>query len=393
MRTGIAQAPLHGGHCPPWLFEKMKQLGAAMIQVIVFEYGSAEVLRRLSDPVWFQTFGTVLGFDWHSSGLTTVLSGALKEGLQELQGELGLFLAGGKGKASKKTPEEIMNAGTRYGLSNDLAELQRTSRLVAKVDSAAVQDGYQLYHHLFIFDAQGNWAVVQQGLNENERYARRYHWLSEGLRGFVDDPHYGICGMPQSETLNLVAHENLATRNASVEISRENPDKTLKTIYQISKANSHPSSSNQLQLWDDLEGQSPSENSEPSSFQRLIMPQMHPIPSPQRLDKILYHVYEKPISDYQGLLETPGVGPATLRALAMVAEVTHGARPSFQDPVRYAFAHGGKDNYPFPVQRRDMEHSINVLKTAIEKGKIGAHEKLDALRKLAGIEKEIILPY
>src|SRR5690606_21232086 len=175
MRTGIANTPLHGGHCPPWLFDKMKQLGTIMVEVIAIEYGPAEVLRRLSDPIWFQALGSVLGFDWHSSGLTTVLCGALKEGLRDKQGELGLFIAGGKGRASRKTPEEIMQAGHMYGLSNDLADLQRTSRMVAKVDSAAVQDGYQLYHHVFAFNRDGNWAVIQQGMNEVSRYARRYH--------------------------------------------------------------------------------------------------------------------------------------------------------------------------------------------------------------------------
>jgi uncharacterized protein len=393
LRTGVTLVPLHGGHCPPWLFEKMKQLGTAMVQIIVAEYGAGEVLRRLSDPVWFQTFGSVLGFDWHSSGLTTVVSGALKEGLHDLQGELGLFFAGGKGKASRQTPEEIQKAGELYGLSNDLSQLQRTSRLVAKVDSAAVQDGYQLYHHLFIFDSRGNWAVVQQGMNENSRYARRYHWLSESLKSFVDDPHRGVCGIPNQNVLNLVAHQNEATRLASVELCREDPDRVLQVFHSLaSQPKKRPVPvSPQLSLWNDDSEVEPAVDQSAShlSYPKMVMPASHPIPAPGYLNKILYRVYEKPPQSYEGLLETPGVGPSTLRALTMVAEVTHGARPSFEDPVRYTFAHGGKDSYPFPVSRCDLEHSIQVLRTALEKGRIGEREKLDALRKLADEEKRL----
>lgn len=387
--------PLHGGHCPPWLFEKMKQLGTAMMEIIVDQYGAGEALRRLSDPVWFQTFGSVLGFDWHSSGLTTVVCGALKEGLHDLQGELGLFFAGGKGKASRQTPAEIEKAGEKYGLSNDLAQLQRTSRLVAKVDSAAVQDGYQLYHHFFIFDSLGNWAVVQQGMNEVNRYARRYHWLSESLTSFVEDPHRGICGIPNQNVLNLVSHSNKATRLASVELCHEKPSQVTRVLESISSkpGPSPKKASTQLTLWDDpgqVEISSGDESEAPSPIQtytKMFMPAAHPIPAPGYLNKILHQIYEKPPESYEGLLESPGVGPSTLRALAMVAEVTHGAQPSFEDPVRYTFAHGGKDGFPFPVARRDLEHSIGVLRTALEKGKIGEREKLDALRRLAREEE------
>ena len=194
MKTGVANVPLHGGFCPPWLFKKMRDLGATIIEVIVMEYGTQEVLRRLSDPVWFQSFGSVLGFDWHSSGLTTVVCGALKEGLKDAQGELGLFLVGGKGKASRKTPTEIIETGDKYGLSNDLFALQQTSRKVAKVDSAAVQDGYQLYHHFLVFDRDGNWTVILQGMNSKNSYARRYHSLNEDLSDFTRDPHKAVCG-------------------------------------------------------------------------------------------------------------------------------------------------------------------------------------------------------
>jgi hypothetical protein len=379
MQTGIANVPLHGGHCPPWLFQRMKQLGAAMVEVIVLEYGPAEVLRRLSDPVWFQAFGSVLGFDWHSSGLTTVVCGALKEGLKNIQGELGVFFAGGKGKVSRNTPLEIMEAGDRYGLSNDLAALPGISRLVAKVDSAAVQDGYQLYHHFFVFDQSGNWTVIQQGMNEINRYARRYHWLSENLHSFVDDPHQAVCGVPETNVLNLVEHNNQATREASVEICREKPEQ-ISGIYRFITArkpvNQQPS------LFPEEYEAFPKRELAVSIGNGCIMtmPQHHPIPSAKHLDKILYRLYDRPLESYQDLLETPGVGPSTLRALAMVAEVTHGALPSFQDPVRYTFAHGGKDNYPFPVQRVDLAHSLEVLRLSITKAKLGKKDKLQALK-------------
>jgi hypothetical protein len=391
MQTGIANVSLHGGQCPPWLFEKMKQLGTAMMEVIVLEYGPAEILRRLSDPVWFQTFGSVLGFDWHSSGLTTVVCGALKEGLRKSQGELGVFFAGGKGKASRKTPLEIVEAGGKYGLSNDLATLQGISRLVAKVDSAAVQDGYRLYHHFFVFDRTGNWAVIQQGMNEENRYARRYHWLSENLQSFVDDPHTAVCGRPETNVLNLVYHDNQATRKASVELCREKPEQVSK-IYESIAAENHQEPGNiQLSLFDEKPGVSPEYNLNlPSGSRRIMtMPKRHPIPSAKYLDKILYQLYDRPPESYKHLLETPGVGPSTLRALAMVAEVTHGAFPSFQDPVRYTFAHGGKDNYPFPVQRADLTHSLEVLRTAIAKSKLGEKDKLQAFKKLAQGEEQL----
>lgn len=371
MRTGITHSPLHGGTCPPWLFVKMKQLGAAIIQVIVTEYGTLEVIKRLSDPVWFQTLGCVLGFDWHSSGLTTVLCGALKEGMRDIQGELGIFFAGGKGKVSRHTPLEIDQIGEKFGLPGKLADLKRTSKLVAKVDSAAVQDGYQLYHHFFIFDAGGNWAVVQQGMNPIKRYARRYHWLSDGLESFVVDPHQGICGMPEKNVLNLVSHENEKTRKASVELCRERPELLVKVWHSIQKDQEE---SKQLMLWQDC-------------CREFFLPARHSIPNSGYLDKILYKLYENPPQEYEELLETSGVGPSTLRALAMVAEVTHGAAFAYQDPVRYTFAHGGKDGFPFPVRRKDYEHSINALKRALEKGKIESFDKLAALRKLAAIER------
>ena len=378
MRTGTAKVPLHGGFCPPWLFEKMKQLASVIIEAIVYEYGTAEVMRRLADPVWFQSFGSVVGFDWHSSGLTTVLCGDLKEGLKDRQGELGLFIAGGKGRVARQTPQEIQVVGDKYGLANDLNNLQRVSRLVAKVDSAAVQDGYQLYHHVFIFNAKGNWAVVQQGMNETEGYARRYHWLSEGLRSYVDNPHAGICGRPEANVLNLVCHENLATRTASVELCYEKPAKILNLVKLLREAEPD---SKLIGLFDEP----------PAGCVQttLIMPRCHFIPSTAYLDKILYKIYERPPENYEKLLETEGVGASTLRALAMVAEITHGAKPTFCDPVRYAFAHGGKDGFPHPVNKEDIARSLEVMRKALTKARLGNQEKLKALRNLAKQERRL----
>lgn len=391
MKTGVAHSPLHGGYCPPWLFAKMKQLGASIVEVMVMEYGTAEVLRRLSDPIWFQSFGSVLGFDWHSSGLTTVVCGALKEGLSETQGELGLFFAGGKGKASNKTPTEIGAAGEKYGLPNDLVHLQQTSRTVAKVDSAAVQDGYQLYHHFLVFDACGNWTVIQQGMNGNIGYARRYHWLSEDVKDFTENPHKAVCGVQGKRVLNLVSEQNRSSRTASVEILQENPDKIKKVYNAITDGRTDRKkkngSSQQLSLFDD---NGPVEDDDSLLKNPILtMPDSHSIPSSRHLDKMLYKMYDQPPEDYQQLLETNGAGPSTLRALAMVAEVMHGTQPSFKDPVRYAFAHGGKDGYPFPVQRENITQSLSVLRKAIEKGKMGEMDKLKSLRRLAEQEDRL----
>ncbi|WP_425445393.1 DUF763 domain-containing protein [Virgibacillus phasianinus] len=385
----MANAPLHGGHCPPWLFDKMKKMGASIIKVIVMEYGTEEVLRRLSDPVWFQSFGTVLGFDWNSSGLTTVVCGALKEGLREEQGELGLFFAGGKGKASRRTPSEIVEFGDKYSLSKDLNHLQQTSRTVAKVDSAAVQDNYQLYHHFFVFNQTGNWAVIQQGMNTKSRFARRYHWLSEGLKDFTNNPHQAVCGTRENGVLNLVSEQNQATRLATVEICRESPTE-VKQVYHaiIDQYNNRKGPvSQQLDLFaqDDNDSHSVSStgNYSSQSYPAITMSFNHSIPSAGYLDKVLYTIYNEPPETYKQLLELKGVGPSTLRALTMVAEITHGAKPTFHDPVRYAFAHGGKDNYPFPVQKENVTKSLDVLKKAIEKGEMGEMDKLQSLRRLA----------
>ena len=356
MRTGTANLPLHGGHCPPWLFEKMKELGVAIIEVIVDQYGTSEVLRRFADPVWFQSLGCLLGFDWHSSGLTTVLCGAIKEGLQHRGQELGIFMAGGKGRASRRTPEEIHRLGSRFALDNRLTQLEYASRITAKVDSNLVQDGYQLYHHVLLFDHEGEWAVVQQGMHQQKRSARRYHWLSDGLVDFVHEPHSGICGRQQSGVLDLTAHANEALRDASIESVRLLPGETMRIL----KSGVQSS---------------------------LILSPDHPVPQVTRLNRILHQLYERPPQDYEELTATPGVGARTLRALAMVAEVAFGARPAFRDPVRYAFAHGGKDGHPFPIDRTEYERTLALFREALNRAKLGQRDKMEALRRLSGLDK------
>lgn len=354
MRTGTANLPLHGGKCPPWLFSRMKTLGAAIIEVVVEEFGPQEVLRRLSDPYWFQALGCVLGFDWHSSGVTTTVCGALKEGLKDAQSSLGVFFAGGKGRVSRGTPHEIETLGDRHGLPQQVAGLQYASRMSAKVDSSAVQDGYQIYHHFFVFTPSGDWAVVQQGMNEENRQARRYHWLSHGVTDFVCEPHAAVCCDQTTAALNLVAEENEAVRLASTDIAALSPERVIREIKSIEK-----------------------------SLPSLNMPSRHSIPNTAYLNRALAAVYERQPANFEQLLGISGVGAGTLRALALVAEVAYGAKASFRDPVRYSFTHGGKDGYPFPVNRRDMEHSTRMLERALKKAKSGQQEQLAALRKLA----------
>ncbi|HEX6970974.1 MAG TPA: DUF763 domain-containing protein [Limnochordia bacterium] len=376
MRTGTANLPLHGGHCPPWLFERMRHLGAAVIQLIAEEYGTHEVLRRLSDPIWFQAFGCVLGFDWHSSGLTTTVCAALKEGLEPRQRELGLFWAGGKGKASRKTPEEIVAAVERHGLGIDADRLTYASRMSAKVDNAAVRDGYQLYHHFFIFTADGSWAVVQQGMSDATGMARRYHWLSLTLNDFVEEPHAAVCGVRAEETLNLVATESGPTREASVALSQTSFSALEQELRRIEAY---------LRSLKERGAQIDPEASPllARAVRTLDMPRAHAIPQAGRLERALRAAQAAPPADFEQLLATPGVGPATLRALALVAEVTHGVRASFRDPVRYAFAHGGKDGHPFPVRRDVYDQSIAFLEQALRRAQLGRSERLEALRRLS----------
>jgi len=354
--TGYASLPLHGGKAPAWLFGRMVKLSREIVVYLSSEYGSTEVLRRLSDPFWFQAFGCVLGFDWHSSGVTTTVCGAVKEGIKDIDRDLGFFAVGGKGAVSRKAPAQIQESCERIG--RDPGPLIHASKTSAKVDSAAVQDGYQLYHHVFFFTNAGDWAVVQQGMSDQTRMARRYHWLSEHVASFVDEPHDAICCDARSETLNLVAHENEGIRQASVEIAAQPPDLALRTLAKVPE---------------------------------LRMPRRHEllpeldVASPY-LAKILERTYERAPENYEALLGIEGVGPKTLRALSLASELLHGTVATLRDPARFAFAHGGKDGIPFPVDRLTYDKTIEVFRNAVNRSAIDRSEKVKAFQRLARFE-------
>jgi len=373
-RTGSADLPLHGGHVPAWLSARMARLGGVIAQAIVHHYGRAELLRRLSHPFWFQSFGAVMGMDWHSSGITTSVIGALKRALTPLQAELGIYVCGGKGARSRRTPQELVVVGERTGL--DAGPLSRASRLVAKVDSAAVQDGYELYLHAFVVSVDGDWCVVQQGMNEQRREARRYHWLSEGLRSFLDSPHTGIEGRNQGSIVNLADARAARNRRAGVELVNAGPDRTLRVLKRIGGAGAS------LALFPELEPDALPACDVP----RLQMPRHHDVRAGdvvlRRLHAALRAAADRGPQDFAELLLTPGVGARTVAALAFVAEVLHGAPARFSDPARFSFALGGKDGQPFPVPLRVYDETIRVLKQAVDQAKLGREEKVAAIRRL-----------
>jgi uncharacterized protein len=352
-RTGTANLPLHGGKAPRWLFDRMARLAGGILEYMVEEIGPAETLFRFSDPFWFQSLGCVLGFDWHSSGVTTTTCGAVKEALRD-RGHLELFAAGGKGAVSRRTPQEIEEQAEKIGLGNDAPELVRASRLSAKVDSNALQDGYQIYHHFFMFTAAGDWVVVQQGMNESLRYARRYHWRSRDLVDFTEDPHTAICAQRHGLTLNLVDEKSRDTREILGCLSAQNPDKLIA----------------------ELEG-----------LQRLELPRKHQVfikdLNPASIKRVLLKTYERQPEDFITLLGMPGVGGKTLRALALIAELIYGTSLSWEDPAQYSFAHGGKDGFPYPVDRENYDLSIEFLEKAIRSSAEERSEKVKALRRLA----------
>jgi hypothetical protein len=368
-RAGSAELPLHGGQVPRWLAARMSRLGAVMAEAIVHHYGRDELLRRLANPFWFQSFGAVMGMDWHSSGITTSVIGALKRGLAPLEKELGVHVCGGRGKHSRQTPQELVAIGTRTGV--DGATLARASRLVAKVDSAAVQDGFDLYLHGFIVADDGKWVVVQQGMNGDRRQARRYHWLSEGLTSFLDDPHAAIDGVAQGNIVNLADRRAEASRNAQLDLlSSLGPAKIAHEFARID---------------DSKEPQAGSEAAQPL-LPHLVMPAHHDVRAndviARRLHGTLAAAADRGPKDFPDLLLTPGVGARTVAALAMVAEVVHGAPCRFADPARFSFAHGGKDRHPFPVPIKVYDETIRVLKSAVCKAKLGREEELGALKRL-----------
>lgn len=350
--------PLHGGKAPRWLFSRMEKLSREIISMIVSEYGAAEVLYRLSDPLWFQAFGCILGFDWHSSGVTTTVCGAVKESIKGLEKDLGFFVAGGKGGTSRKTPLEIENAANLMG--KDFSNLVYNSKIVAKVDSNALQDGYQLYHHCFIFTKDGSlWSVIQQGMNEDNRMARRYHWLSKDLNSFVCEPHKAICCDKKSKVLNLVAFESDRARETVTGLSCQKPKSILKDLEKIKnwQENSYTLPGRHYISLDDMDL--------------------------KRLEKIFTSTYERKPENFEKLLAMKGVGPKTIRALALISELVYGVKYSIKDPARFSFAHGGKDGFPYPVDIDGYKRSIEILHKAVRDSKIGRTEKIKAIRRLA----------
>jgi hypothetical protein len=367
VRAGTADLPLHYGRVPPWLAERMGRLGAVIGEAIVHHYGRDEFLRRLSNPFWFQSFGAVMGMDWHSSGITTSVIGALKRGLAPLSGELGLHVCGGRGKHSRQTPNELLAVGERVGI--DGAALGQASRLVAKVDSAAIQDGFDLYLHGFIVADDGAWVVVQQGMNGDSRQARRYHWLSEGLKSFVEEPHSAIEGPGQGRIVNLTDRRAAASRSAQIDLLGSlAPDALAVRAAQLVKQTPAPAAALQLGL------------------PHLTMPAHHDVRPKdvlaRRLQASFTAAAERGPADFAELLMVPGVGARTVQALAQVAEVIHGAPCRFTDPARFSLAHGGKDSHPFPVPIRVYDQTIATLKTAVRNARLGREEELAALKRL-----------
>jgi hypothetical protein len=364
-RAGSADLPLHGGRVPPWLAERMTRLGAVVSQAIVHHYGRDELLRRLAHPFWFQSFGAVMGMDWHSSGITTSVIGALKRGLTPLAGELGIHVCGGRGAHSRKTPDELVRIGERVGI--DGAALADVSRLTAKIDSAAVQDGFDLYLHGFIVTDEGRWTVVQQGMNGDRRQARRYHWLSEGLTSFVDDPHRAVEGRAGGRIVNLADRRAARSRDTQLDLlTTLGPDGVAKELARLSA----PAAMDEDQ----------------PVLPHLVMPDRHDV-RPQdvvarRLRGALAAAAERGPVDFPDLLLTPGVGARTVNALALVAEVVHGAPCRFSDPARYSLALGGKDRQPFPVPIRVYDETLKILKRAVDEAKLGREEALGAIRRL-----------
>ena len=354
-RSGIADLPLHGGRVPAWLAGRMERLGTGIVEAVVHHYGRGALLTRLSDPFWFQALGSVMGMDWHSSGITTSVMSALKRGLNPRAHELGLFVCGGRGRQSRRTPEELRALGDRLGLDGEA--LVRTSRLTARVDNNAVDDGFQIYLHSFVLTADGEWAVVQQGMNEGSGLARRYHWHSPTVRDFVSDPHAAIVGEPGGTIRNLVDGRARPAQEALLAIAREEPSRTLAEV------------------------------------RRLEMPAHHDVRSrdvqERRLGAVLALAHERELRDFASFLLLEQLGPRTLQSLALVAEVVHGAPARFDDPARFSFAHGGKDGQPFPVPLKVYDESIGVLRRALDAATVGHSEKLDGFKRLDAFTRAI----
>ena len=347
-RSGIADLPLHDGRVPPWLAQRMTKLGTAITETIVHHYGTSAFLSRLSDPFWFQAFGAVMGMDWHSSGITTSVMGALKRGLARGANELGLYVCGGRGKSSRNTPNELRALADKRGFDGEA--LVRTSRLTARIDNNAIADGFQIYLHSFVVTSKGEWAVVQQGLNDRNGLARRYHWHSASVRDFVAEPHTAIFGENQGVIMNLVDAKAGRAQNALLEMANERPEKTLNEARHLRLPAHHEVREKDVDL--------------------------------KRLGAVLAVAYEKGLRDFTELLLLEKLGPRTLQSLALVADVVHGAPSRFNDPARFAFAHGGKDGHPHPVPLKTYDESLGFLRSSLEAAKVGHSEKLDGFRRL-----------
>ena len=348
-RSGVADLPLHYGHVPKWLAERMSKLGLAITEAIIADYGKEEYLKRLSDPFWFQSLGCVLGMDWHSSGITTSVLGALKRAINPLSKELGIYICGGKGKFSRNTPQELFIYGEKNGLN--APELVRSSKLVAKVDNTAIQDGYQLYLHSFIVSNTGDWTVVQQGMHDANSSARRYHWYSKDFKSFTEKPHAGICGINQGLILDMTALESQPAKASVMNMSLESPNRILSEISYLAMPKHHDVKAKDIDL--------------------------------KRLGAMLWLAHEKQPKDFDELLLLEGLGPRTLQSLALVSEVIYGTPTRFQDPARFSFAHGGKDGHPFPVPTKVYDETIDVLNKAITQSKLGNSEKKSAIQSLS----------
>jgi hypothetical protein len=362
-RAGLAELPLHPGRCPPWLFAEMKRLGGAIVKLIVQEHGRREFLRRISDPFFFQAFGCTLGFDWHSSGLTTTVCGALKEAIAPH--EFGIAVCGGKGRASRRAQDEIQEIADDFSLSSHRVEsLKYASKMTAKVDNSCVQDGYQLYHHTFIVSEDGDWAVVQQGMQE--RLARRYHWLSDNVSSFVEEPHSGIASDRRGQSvLDMTARDSEESRKVSLELVRDSPD-SLRSLIRGAE---------QASIDQYLPGH--------ERMLTLIMPTEHSITRlSETTVKTLRRAYEFQPGSYEALVAIRGIGPKAVRALALVSELVYGTAPSWKDPAKYSFAHGGKDGIPYPVNRRTYHRTIEIIENATQNANVGENEKTKAIRRL-----------
>ena len=358
MKRGTADLPLHYGTVPPWLAERMSLLGGAIAEAIIIEYGRPALLQRLSDPFWFQSLGCVLGMDWHSSGITTSVMNALRKAINYRSEELGVYICGGRVKFSRETPNQLLEVANKTGLNGN--ELVRHSKLAAKVDNTAVQDGFQLYLHTFIVTKEGDWSVIQQGMNPNERMARRYHWLSSSLRSFMEEPHTSVCGRNQGLILNLTDKLAAPTKEGIMELTKESPDKLMREV-------------------------------------SIILPNHHEVKAEdvnlKRLGAALILAHETNGSDMESLLLLEGVGPRTLQSLTLVSEVIHGTPSRFSDPARFSFAHGGKDGHPFPVPTSVYDETIEVFDKAIRQARLGEKDKSNALKNLSKISQEMEKSY